>query len=290
MSLTSKPTDLSKRRRFQPPITSFFPTPSDSHSALSHNHYSAATHSPTPVVPAKIQASLLSVGMRVRKSMAEGYKTDHAKVTPTITASVAEEEHKNTTTAAYATQTHSELAPFCGMGKATGYHNLTQTLPYPTPNTTHHHHNNNIVTTDDLDETFSLPPSSQESLSSTSSDSPIPLFPPQKKRTHNDFTTYEDEDQVSDLGDPTYTTTPHSWQDPLRLHPIASTLKQTQAQGRTILFPTINHQRRRFFAAAGKHKSTVATTTMDLDDFEEPVFLRKREEVDGECEVQMGGI
>lgn len=81
--------DTSKRRRFQPPITTFFST-SDSCSApstsssgggngaparVSHHHYSAATSSPIPVVPGQVQSSLLSVGMRVRKSIADGYKT-----------------------------------------------------------------------------------------------------------------------------------------------------------------------------------------------------------------------
>jgi hypothetical protein len=31
-------------------------------------------------------------------------------------------------------------------------------------------------------------------------------------------------------------------------------------------------------------------SSMDLDDFEEPAFLRRREEVDMDGEVQMGGI
>lgn len=103
---TAKASDLaSKRRRFQPPITSFFSTTSTPPSEdndnvttnrahhLSHNHYSAATCSPTPIVPTKVQASLLSVGMRVRKSVAEGYKTRLAKPDPSF----------------------SELAPYSGM-------------------------------------------------------------------------------------------------------------------------------------------------------------------------------
>ncbi|PWY88713.1 hypothetical protein BO94DRAFT_534611 [Aspergillus sclerotioniger CBS 115572] len=91
---TTKTLDLaSKRRRFQPPITNYFtttpsssiPIPTDNTTTttrshhLSYNHYSAATCSPTPIVPTRVQASLLSVGMRVRKSVAEGYKTNLAK-------------------------------------------------------------------------------------------------------------------------------------------------------------------------------------------------------------------
>ncbi|OOF95451.1 hypothetical protein ASPCADRAFT_207938 [Aspergillus carbonarius ITEM 5010] len=92
---TTKNLDLaSKRRRFQPPITNYFTTtPSTPISTnntttttrshhLSYNHYSTATCSPTPIVPTRIQASLLSVGMRIRKSVAEGYKTNLAKSDP----------------------------------------------------------------------------------------------------------------------------------------------------------------------------------------------------------------
>lgn len=144
---------LSKRRRFQAPITSFFPSASassesaDGHT-VSHNHYSASTFSATPVVPAKVQASLLSVGMRVRKSVADGYKTqlslkaEQAK----IAAVVASEPRL--TQPYYGNTRHAELAPFSGFSKPTNE-------PYS-------------VNTDDGD-AFSLPPSSQESITSTAS-------------------------------------------------------------------------------------------------------------------------
>ncbi|CAK96191.1 hypothetical protein AAWM_08987 [Aspergillus awamori] len=130
---TNRAADLaSKRRRFQPPITSFFSTTStppsednanvttDRSHHLSHNHYSAATCSPTPIVPTKVQASLLSVGMRVRKSVAEGYKTRLAK----------------------SDSSFSELAPYSGMRSHSAPMNLI---------------------TDDEGDAFSLPSSSQES-------------------------------------------------------------------------------------------------------------------------------
>ncbi|KAJ5682901.1 hypothetical protein N7462_006066 [Penicillium macrosclerotiorum] len=144
-------TTLSKRRRFQTPITNFFPSvpshPQSSGScAVTNDHYSARTFSATPVVPAKIQANLLSVGMRVRKSVGDGYKTQLAmKVDkPPITAE------------AYVAQSHSgntrpaELAPFSGLVKSS----------YDSQPTSDH------VITDDGD-AFSLPPSSQESTVSS---------------------------------------------------------------------------------------------------------------------------
>ncbi|KAI7666827.1 hypothetical protein D0864_15370 [Hortaea werneckii] len=78
-----------RKRPFQPSITSYFdqrPGPSSSAPATSastnsrlpttHNAWDA--YSPpilSPPVPEETQASLLSVGMRVRKSVPEGYKT-----------------------------------------------------------------------------------------------------------------------------------------------------------------------------------------------------------------------
>jgi hypothetical protein len=143
---------LSKRRRFQTPITNFFPSiPSESQSAdghaVSNNHYSASTFSATPVVPAKVQASLLSVGMRVRKSVADGYKTqlsleaEKAKVAVVATQSHLAQPY-------YGNTRHAELAPFSGLSKS---------IDDP-----------HSIVTDDGD-AFSLPPSSQESIRSTGS-------------------------------------------------------------------------------------------------------------------------
>ncbi|KAL3469182.1 ribonucleotide reductase inhibitor-domain-containing protein [Aspergillus californicus] len=285
-------TDLSKRRRFQPPITTFFNTSSDSNpnfSPLTHNHYAAATYSPTPVVSAKDQSSLLSVGMRIRKSVAEGYKTNHAKTTYIPKPKFVAEEHKRTVIeTTYSTQARFELAPFSGMAKPNEH--AIQPLPRPADSGYTH----DIITTDE-DDAFSLPPSSQESVSS-SSDIPAEIPTPaaiagQRKRTLQDFTTYEDGDRD---GDEYYgfeeTTDIPQWQHPLHLHPLSSTASTTR--GRTILSPTLNQQRRRFVAAHKRKISTPMSTTMDLDDFEEPAFLRRREEVDNEydAEVQMGGM
>ncbi|KAL2833538.1 ribonucleotide reductase inhibitor-domain-containing protein [Aspergillus pseudoustus] len=291
MSLsTSKPDLSSKRRRFQTPITTFFPTSahpsSDGPSSVSHNHYSALTHSPTPVVPAKVQASLLSVGMRVRKSVAEGYKTHHAKGIDEkhiSTTTFTKEERRNTSVnpGTYSASTRSELTPFSGMGRMTQYQ-CTPSLPYLGTSTQQQEH---TITTED--DAFSLPPSSQESIDSQSYSTPPP--PILKKRTHTDFDfePYEDEEEIDlDLDE-----VDNKWQDPPRLNPFhnARAGAGTNLLGRTILSPTLNQQRRRFLGA--KHKPAEGNP-MDLDDFEEPAFLRRREEVDMDvvAEVQMGGV
>ncbi|KAI2791006.1 hypothetical protein POX_c03860 [Penicillium oxalicum] len=235
---------LSKRRRFQPPITNFFATTlaeSESESvdglAVTHNNYSATTFSPTPVLPETVQKNLFDVGWRVRKAMAEGYKTQRSMkaekaqeiVTPTeprvALSSLPPNHtrtltHSHTHTDAYAhTPRRAELAPFSGLSKAT--------------------HDPYSVMTDDGD-AFSLPPSSQESISSTDS---CPGVANAQKRA----LVFEDD---------------HSLDDP----PISSW------PGRAILSP-----RGRLSTHPGSTSSN-----MDGDDFEEASFLRQREEVDSE--------
>lgn len=276
--------DLSKRRRFQPPITTFFTASFDpatsSPSSLSYNHYSAVTNSPTPVVPAKVQSSLLSVGMRVRKSLADGYKTHQAKPEKHSTVSYNEDNGSATNplnTICSQSSTRSELAPFSGMSRLNEYA-TSQPLPHPT-NYAHHH--DRQITTDENIDAYSLPPSSQESVYS---EIDTPALTPNltKKRTHHEFDFDPFDENNDDSEDEGFL--PPAWQNPLRLHPV------THPTGRTILSPTINHQRRRAFAAQ-EHKPA-GGHTMDLDDFEEPTFLRRREEVDMdvEDEIQMGGI
>ncbi|KAL4871291.1 ribonucleotide reductase inhibitor-domain-containing protein [Aspergillus spectabilis] len=282
MSSATKIDLSSKRRRFQPPITTFFTPSSDSNASsspshLSYNHYTAATNSPHPVLPGRIQASLLSVGMRVRKSVADGYKTHHAKPDPTTfySAAVTKSTAKPYTQTYPSFSTRSELAPFCGMGKANDY---TTSIPHPPAYTTtnihshHNHHHETII--DDNNDTFSLPPSSQETIDSEFY--PLPTITPQRKRPHQDLTL--DPYEVSILGD----------SDSENNYNFAPSNAYRPQTGRTILSPTLNHQRRRVFAAQ-RQKAGMGMSSMDLDDFEEPAFLRRREEVDMDGEVQMGG-
>ncbi|KAL4956799.1 ribonucleotide reductase inhibitor-domain-containing protein [Aspergillus filifer] len=270
-----KPLD-SKRRRFQPPITTFFAASSDPNipstpSHLSHNHYAAITNSPTPVIPAKVQASLLSVGMRVRKSIADGYKTNIAKQEKQIIVENNSDTLKERIS--IAPTNRSELAPFCGMSKSSEYSSAARPLPNPITYTHHHHHHlhnhdhNQFITTDEDNDAFSLPPSSQESVDSEL-ERPVTVST-QRKRTHQDFDFDPYQDDMDEAGiDDEYT---FGRQDPLRLHPVTSTT------GRAILSPTLNTQRRRAIAA---QKFTSGQRGMELDDFEEPAFLRRREEVD----------
>jgi Ribonucleotide reductase inhibitor len=109
-----------KRRRFQAPITSFFttqPTQSDD-SSLNQEPLSS------PPLPEAIQSSLLTVGMRIRKSVPEGYKT-HKTIYPSarhahsgyfLDSGVQEYEPVASTSR----DGYAELAPFCGLHKIGG--------------------------------------------------------------------------------------------------------------------------------------------------------------------------
>ena len=273
--ITKVTNDTTKRRRFQPPITTFFSaaTPESNDNdyndcttpRLSHYHYSAATFSPVPAVPAKVQSSLLNVGMRVRKSVADGYKTLAVKPDekPTYRPEQKQQQQQQPVRQYPGTST-SELAPFCGSSK-TGYA-AVQPLAHPSSAMDYHH--NKLVT--DEGDAFSLPSSSQESTESFE----IPLNG--QKRS------YDSDDEMDDFMDEN---------DQPGGFFKGGALPATSLHGRTILAPTLGQQRRRFTSI----KNQKAAGHMDVDDFEEASFLRRREDVDADYSgrghgVEMDGI
>ncbi|PYI27724.1 hypothetical protein BP00DRAFT_12852 [Aspergillus indologenus CBS 114.80] len=255
----------SKRRRFQPPITSFFTTASDATAHPSptahhtHNHYSTSTSSPTPTLAPKVQASLLSVGMRVRKSIAEGYKTHHH-------------------------QSQSSKAFLYGAPPSYPYHQDQDQDP-----------SGHLVTTDEGD-AFSLPASSQESTSSVSSSSP-PFTG--TKRGRGDFDSYRADSNESDSEMEDFPGAETWGPRTSRAEPAAAAAAPA-VPGRTILAPRSKNSNtlRRRFVVTGRGGACTAAVGLGPD-FEEPAFLRSREEVDGYefdgslgvCrEVEMGGV
>ncbi|EAW07324.1 uncharacterized protein ACLA_020310 [Aspergillus clavatus NRRL 1] len=268
MSLTKTNSLDSKRRRFQPPITTFFSAAvSDSNGSddacaprLSHNHYAATTHSATPVLPAKVQSSLLSVGMRVRKSIAEGYKTKGVKLFDESTRRPSELEQHSIGKNYPAIR--AELAPFCGMSKAGDF--AIQSYADPSCHSLDHMDHTNQIIMDDGD-AFSLPPSSQESVLSALNG---------QKRTYDD-----DLDEYSSDFDT-------AWSGSVATRMSANL---TTASGRTILAPSLGNRRQRFMATHSQTKATAQERAMEVDDFEEPLFLRSREEVDTDYVPQTRG-
>ncbi|OPB45328.1 ribonucleotide reductase inhibitor [Trichoderma guizhouense] len=94
-------------------ITSFF-------TGSPNNTSHPATPQPTlrPELPANVQANLLSVGMRVRKSVPEGYKTIDLAKTSSSPNSIATKGLRRS--AVVAKQVPNELLPFCGINKVGG--------------------------------------------------------------------------------------------------------------------------------------------------------------------------
>ncbi|KAF2492403.1 hypothetical protein BU16DRAFT_529735 [Lophium mytilinum] len=100
------------KRAYQPSITAFFARPDLSDSSIPH-----ITTTPTPALPSSVQASLLNVGMRVRKSVPEGYKNKQRELNNGDAYSVKPVQHTPT-------EAHShprELLPFCGLHKIGGF-------------------------------------------------------------------------------------------------------------------------------------------------------------------------
>lgn len=111
----------------QASITSYFPSQQSSLSSSSN-----ATASPlSPPLPATVQANLLSVGMRVRKSVPEGYKTgsysafalfhDNTQAQHKATQQQPPPQQSQQQAGQWrSTGSRRELTPFCGLLKVGG--------------------------------------------------------------------------------------------------------------------------------------------------------------------------
>ncbi|ORY13833.1 ribonucleotide reductase inhibitor-domain-containing protein [Clohesyomyces aquaticus] len=149
---SSPSTSHRDKRPFQPSITHFFARDASDEAdeqlrgagpvtrSQHHAKGKAARDSVIPAVPATVQANLLSVGMRVRKSVPEGYKTHK---TPAMLPSIQTTIASRTTPIANASATSGpagaysvkpprepvpdvlqhqrELLPFCGLHKIGGF-------------------------------------------------------------------------------------------------------------------------------------------------------------------------
>ena len=110
-----------RKRQYQPPIHSFFQRNANTSAGSGSSSPSHPASPLSPPLPAETQSSLLSVGMRVRKSVPEGYKTHKTMPTeaspfPSTAPAVAEP----TLRPSYDTANSRELAPFCGLHKVGG--------------------------------------------------------------------------------------------------------------------------------------------------------------------------
>ncbi|KAF2735630.1 hypothetical protein EJ04DRAFT_190058 [Polyplosphaeria fusca] len=133
------------KRQFQPSITSFFARdarddrdsfelweeergPGPITRSHHHQHHARDRSVATPSLPNTVQADLLSVGMRVRKSVPEGYKTHKPAALPSIQTTLSKSSSPDVYSVKpprepvpEALQHQRELLPFCGLHKIGGY-------------------------------------------------------------------------------------------------------------------------------------------------------------------------
>lgn len=125
-------------------ITSFFP----SVDATSLSFPEAAAATSRPILPADTQSNLLNVGMRVRKSVPEGYKTGTYtamglfKELDSITEDIKNSGSTLQTSSAPQASTYNssqrELLPFCGINKVGGLSSQPSfTFESPSPPSSH---------------------------------------------------------------------------------------------------------------------------------------------------------
>ena len=122
-----------RKRQNQPSINSYFQRDGSKHTELSSPSYQISPMSPP--LPADTQSSLLSVGMRVRKSVPEGYKTHKTMATEEFPSPSTAPVNDVQARPAYITTSSRELAPFCGLHKIGGlsYQNSFTAPPSSAP-------------------------------------------------------------------------------------------------------------------------------------------------------------
>lgn len=145
-------------------ITSFFASSSSPAAAAASTATFEAQPS-RPVLPAETQSNLLNVGMRVRKSVPEGYKTGAYSAFSLFdeTDHLRGNKVPRHTAPTRAPPSQRELLPFCGINKIGG-------LSFSSPEEQQPQPSFNITAVPSLDDVPSLS-SSQDSLASTKSTS-----------------------------------------------------------------------------------------------------------------------
>jgi Ribonucleotide reductase inhibitor len=278
-----------KRRRFQAPITSFFTSQLSSPEALLNAQQAQQQQEPllSPALPDEIQSSLLTVGMRIRKSVPEGYKTqksphlgliyDQSKY---VVGSGGHDYDSTTNTSASSISRggYAELAPFCGLHKIGGM--AVQPMPAvpsdfdPTGRNAEHVETLNPWSV----------PSSQES---TYSDAPLPAS---NKRNFAFDREEEDDDDVDDeVG------------NDLSQQPSSYPFSHTDMPSLNTFFPAPGRSEQRAFAIPRSRfpgsrdrrlvlegqenlgltsKSSGTLKSNHESDFEDADFLEAREDVD----------
>lgn len=111
---TMATTKRSFKRPFQPSINSHFGHPTPNRPSAP----GAETSTPSSILPNTIQSSLLNVGMRIRKSVLEGYQTQRISSysLPTTYNNITPERNSVTPSRGF-----TGLVPYCGILKIGGH-------------------------------------------------------------------------------------------------------------------------------------------------------------------------
>jgi Ribonucleotide reductase inhibitor len=275
-----------KRRRFQAPITSFFTSQLSSPEALLNAQQAQQQHEPllSPPLPDEIQSSLLTVGMRIRKSVPEGYKTqknlhlariyDQAKYV--VGSGGQDYDFTSNTSASISRGGYAELAPFCGLHKIGGMA-VQPMSAIPSDLDPNGRSAEQVETLNP----WSVP-SSQES---TYSDAPLPA-----SNKRNFTFDQEDDDDEDKFGN-----------DLLRQQPSSYPFSHTKMPSLNTFFPAPGRSEQRAFAIPRSRfpgsrdrrlvlegqenlgltsKSSVTLKSNPESDFEDADFLEAREDVD----------
>lgn len=149
----------STKRQFQPSISDYF---SPSAALISNTHATQPlnrVYAEAITLPEHVQANLLSVGMRIRKAVPEGYKNIDAPIIPRSATPRLATDFTPAPSVPRPAPRPLELAPFCGIHKTGGYLSTSYRTPSPTPPSMSMPINYN--------EDGYFPSSSQESFAST---------------------------------------------------------------------------------------------------------------------------
>ncbi|KAI2468107.1 ribonucleotide reductase inhibitor-domain-containing protein [Annulohypoxylon bovei var. microspora] len=284
-------------------ITSFFSSASPSSPSSSQQHLGIPSTPPyinSPPLPATVQANLLSVGMRVRKSVPEGYKTGGYSAFALFDENANPQTHGTMgegRSRANAISTPRELLPFCGIHKVGGLDTQPEHASALTPTSFATHNPLLSINGHPLDDAMTddddVPglTSSQDSL-----DSAPPASPARTRK--RSYTEDEESQAPSTPGRLSVVSFDFNvWRDGLdgevspRSHvpsaPASWSPSKSVNSGRVMAVPRKMKPRGAKRAARGQENENVMVFgDADANDFEEADFLVRT----GEWEVEMSDV
>ncbi|KAI9701273.1 MAG: hypothetical protein M1836_001943 [Candelina mexicana] len=268
------------KRPFQPSITSYFARADRDESYLPQSSSLPLSGSSAPALPAPVQSSLLNVGMRVRKSVPEGYKTgvycalgSSMGGSPSSTGPPSSGGVYNSRGRGFA-----ELTPYCGILRTGGYAFQT---------TSERSSTHDLATFEFESDDYGFPCSSQESNTSTISTDSMPAAPPSFPIPNANKRRFEEDEEDG----------PNSlvWEDEEHLHslsPRSYPVSHTSMPNLDMIRPIALPKTRRKWHTGSLGKGTLVggqeNQMNGMHDFDEAEFLRPPEWFDGE--IEMSGI